>query len=160
MGMFDEIYVDPKVLTNFNIKCPDCGATPFNQLFQTKDLENLMEQYYLKLIDNGTKLFYLDKPDDKSDPELWHILTDEEIKEHNKKYKDMIDRFGWYKIEKGEGKWTEKAWWPSKRKQRDMGELPHQHLEMYVSCKCHTFILVECKFTDGYLITAKTSKLP
>lgn len=155
MGMFDEIYVDPKVLQNFNIKCPACGRVPFDQRFQTKDLDSCMDQYYLKLINTGTKLFYLDKPSDKTDPELWHEYTDEEIKEKDEKYQDAINLFPWWKHNKGDGEWTEKAWWPSKRKQRDMGELPHQYLEMAGFCECHEFLIIKCKFTDGYLTTAE-----
>jgi hypothetical protein len=155
MGMFDEIHVEPRVIGEYKIECPHCKETPLDAVFQTKDMDCLMEHYYLKIGDrlDTAKLYYLDRPTDKSNPDLWYKYTDKEIEEHNENSNCMSILS---QLKKGDGYWLKKAWWPSQRNHRDMGELPHQWIEMYAGCKrCHGDITVFCKFTDGHLEEVK-----
>jgi len=147
MGMYDTIFIDKKILKANMMVCPKCGAIPVS--FQTKDLNNLMDCYYLKLVDGSTmRLFKLDDPTDKK---FWHHFTPEE-KEENKKNKSA-----WFAdLYAHDGYWEDEAWLPENRHQRDMGELPHQWLTVFDLCK-HSGVYVEIeyriKFTDGCVET-------
>lgn len=159
MGMFDNVYVDSRILKDLDISCPECKEFPKNSL-QTKDFNNLMEDYYLAYDENkAIRLFKLDEPHDKR---FWHTYTKEEIekmrqeeKDLNQKNKIFLKSLHDMYIESG-GHWTHEAYLPENRRKRDMGELPHQICNFYDICSCkgkNNWIEVEVKFTDGVAVS-------
>jgi hypothetical protein len=151
MGLYDSIYISDYVLSEFGIRCPNCQQIPrgLNLEFQTKCLHSCMEHYYLKGALMDTRLYRLDKPTDKK---FWHEYTKEEIEKyekHIKRFLPSLDQTGY---------WTEEAWWPENRVQREMGQFPHQWVNAYAYCSCETWIEVDIKFTDGVVVQIKTNK--
>lgn len=151
MGMFDTVIVDKSLAKEINLECKKCNTLLDD--FQTKSLHNAMEDYFLTKEGENIKLKYLDSPSEKA---FWHEYTEDEIEEYNK---DMLNsRFAsLFTRKKGDGYFTKEAFLPKNRKQRDMGEMPHQWVEVYTSCPhCSTHneyvgLEVHLKFTDGVL---------
>jgi hypothetical protein len=153
MGLYDTVYVCQEVLDKYNVKCLKCaGSFDAHREFQTKDFECGLDSYYLRLIEGShgyvTKLYKLDPPEN---PRFWYTYTDQEVEEFNKAHEND-DRKFWavLKRQKLGGYWLPEAYWPENRRQRDMGELPHQWVEIYTSCpSCQTLVELSIKFTDG-----------
>jgi len=78
MGLFDEIYVDNKVLHDHQIQCSACGIQ--RQDFQTKSLDSALERYYLHYTDIGQiKLHFMDCKDQMMDIDEDNGFTIKEI---------------------------------------------------------------------------------
>lgn len=135
MGMFDHVYIEPNVIEQHDIKCICCGKLALGLEWQTKDVDYpSMDSYYLARDKEwNLRLYKLDEPSDKR---FWHEYTDEEIEKNNKEnegrklFKDLFNR------KKGDGYWKEEAFLPKHRRQRSMGELPHQYVRVYTHCRC------------------------
>jgi hypothetical protein len=151
MGLFDEIFINPDIINFYSFKCFKCNSFLTNYKFQSKCLDSSMNDYYLNYNNNrDPKLFKLDGPSDKK---YWHNYTNEEIKEWN----NFSGKF-FPKRKKGDGHWTTEAFWPKNRKNRDMGQLPHQWMYIYVVCSCDNFCEFKLKFTDGILKKVESVK--
>ena len=160
MGMFDDVIVDEKVRKYLETFID--GPLKEDITFQTKDLECLMEQYYLAYdANNDMRLYFLDKPTDKE--KFWHDYTDEEIYEDQRKnalrkVKDEEEgkKHFWlpsWEKKKGEGRWMNEAWDPENRNKRHMGEMPHKHISMYSSYgEKDEWLEFSLKFTDGVCV--------
>lgn len=57
MGLFDDVYVDNKVLYDYDMGCFLCGKE--RQEFQTKSFENALDRYYLHYVGDEIKLHIL-----------------------------------------------------------------------------------------------------
>lgn len=57
MGLFDEVYIDNKVLYDYNMDCFVCGEE--SQEFQTKSFESALDKYYLHYVGNEIRLHFL-----------------------------------------------------------------------------------------------------
>lgn len=157
MGLYDTLYINKNILEKYEIRCKTCGKYP-KEDFQTKDLECCMYYYYLRYEDENNplvaRLYKLDPPSDKR---FWHEWTDKEIEEYNN-IPNETNRFKFlFKREKGGGHWLDEAFLPQNRRQRSMGELPHQYIETYSHCStCKDkndwtvgWVEISIKFTDG-----------
>lgn len=140
MGMFDQVYVSSEFLQERDIFCPYCKNSFANVKFQTKDFENVMQDYYL----TSGMLYVLDGPSKK----YWHEYTKQELEDINN---DMSST--WLPIlgrKQGDGYYTEEGWLPANRKKQSMGELPHAWVQVYHLCDCRKcWINIDIKFTDG-----------
>ena len=58
---------------------------------------------------------------------------------------------------RGEGHFLPEAFLPQNRRQRFMGELPHQWIEIYVSCECGSLIERWIKFSDGVAVECRAA---
>jgi len=163
MGMFDTIYIDDEIVNKLNESFKD-DSLPVGVDWQTKDLDSCMRAYFLKKDNNTCKLFRLEEPDEK-DPlcaPFWTEYTNEENEAHNSKE----DKFLWLRRQKGDGIFSSDAYLPRNRRQRNMGELPHQIISVYNSFteeddsgyelkEKRTWIEFDLKFTDGVLVGVK-----
>jgi hypothetical protein len=145
MGLFDAIRVSSDVAAEWKLECPRCRrAVSAAAEWQTKSLDPAMCAYLLRHGEGGVRLYLLDPPDDRR---FWRPWTREEIEESRRDR-----RFGglWEKRE-GEGEFLPEAYEPQHRRQRSLGELPHQWVEIYTSCACSrdAWIARWIKFTDG-----------
>ena len=151
--LYDTIYIDDKIIENHRLKCDACNHPLFGVDWQTKNLGSFMDIYYLTYDKSHVKC--LKKLDEPTDKKFWHEYTDEEIEKRNKESKASAFLKELWKKKKGDGYWTEEAFKPENRNQRDMGELPHQHIELYTHCpnctnqQTYRGITIKCKFTDG-----------
>lgn len=145
MGMFDTIYIKEKCLDLF---CP-CGGK-LDGPFQTKSLDSSMDHFYLKKNDaEKIKLFKLEIKE-----EYYKLYTEEEIKENNKEATESNFPYSFWKLEAGDGYYPDEAHDPENMKSRDMGELPHQYVNMYDRCEeCKKFVDVNLKFDDGVMVS-------
>ena len=164
--MFDNVYVSKEVLKQYNVKCLKCNKDIEENLdFQTKDFECCLESYFLRHAEGQycddyaeychepfiVKLYKLDPP---CDQRYWYKYTDQENKEWEAKSKNSKFPFLFMR-EKDSGYWLPEAFFPSNRRQRDMGELPHRFVNLYAHCpNCTTkdkyaAIELDVKFTDG-----------
>ena len=156
MGLFDTVYVSEDVAAGFGLPCAQCGATqPADYEWQTKSLEPCMFSYVLRHDEAGAvRLYLLDRP---SDRRFWHTWTDEEIAESEAR----SQRGGLAALfvkRRGEGHFLPDAFLPCNRRQRFMGELPHQWVEIYASCACGSSIERWIKFGDGIAVECRAAQ--
>jgi len=147
MGLYDTVYVSEDVAAVFTLHCPKCGQAPApDSEWQTKSLDEGMASYVLRRDEAGVvRLYLLDRP---SDRRFWRAWTDEEIAESEA----QAQRGGLAALlvkRSGEGHFLPEAFLPRNRRHRFMGELPHQWVEIYMSCRCGAFIERWIKFSDG-----------
>ena len=147
MGLFDTVYVDRDVMAKWRLRCESCGSTPAARTeWQTKSLQPCMYSYFLRLDESGAiRLYLLDRP---SDRRFWRPWSDEEIAESE----TMAERGGLsalFRKKAGEGHLLPEAFLPENRRQRFMGELPHQWVEIYTRCECGEPLERWIKFSDG-----------
>jgi hypothetical protein len=147
MGMFDTVYVSAEVLAAWSLACRTCGSAPqAGATWQTKSLDPCMSSYFLRHDQAGaTRLYLLDHPADRR---LWRPWTPKEIAESDR----WAERGGLGALlrkKDGEGCFLPEAYLPENRRQRFMGELPHQWVEIYRSCECQAWVDHWLKFCDG-----------
>ena len=156
MGLFDTVYVSEDVAAQFQLPCTRCGqAPPVNHEWQTKSLDPCMFSYGLRHDEAGAvRLYLLDRP---SDRRFWRAWTDEETAESEAR----AERGGLAALfakRRGEGHFLPDAFLPGNRRQRFMGELPHQWVEIYASCACGSLIERWVKFCDGIAVECRTAQ--
>ena len=115
-----------------------------------------MQDYWLTVNNDGDiKLYELDSPNDLK---YWKEYTQEEI---DQSIKTAADKGSWYEIlvkKPGDGYFTKEGYKPENRQHRDLGEFPHQWIEIYtgcLSCDSRTDIMLRLKFTDGIVEDAE-----
>ena len=147
MGLFDTVYVSEDVGDAFDLACASCGRVPSGD-WQTKSLDPVLLDYLLRRDDEGAfRLYLLDRP---SDRRFWREWTEEEIAESEEEARTT--RLPLFSPKKrGEGHFLREAYLPENRRQRFMGELPHQWVEIYARCDCDEFVARWLKFSDGVL---------
>lgn len=137
MGMFDTFYVAPR----FNLECSICKSWLVDHDFQTKDLDNLLNEYFLE---KNKKVYLIESPCDKN---FWYEYTDEEIKKHNEKNPKAL-----FKRNKGDGFYEKGAFLFENREWKPIINIPKM-INIYTSCrKCDIWI-------DLFLYFNKKSKL-
>jgi hypothetical protein len=156
MGLFDTVYVSEDVAAGFGLRCTQCGeARPADYEWQTKSLDPSMFSYVLRQDEAGAvRLYLLDRPTDRR---FWHAWTDAEITESEA----QAQRGGLAALfvkRQGDGHFLPEAFLPRNRRQRFMGELPHQWVEIYASCGCGSFIERWIKFCDGIAVECRTAQ--
>lgn len=147
MGLFDTVYVSSDVAAEFRLRCDTCGraAAPVEG-WQTKSLDSCMLSYFMRHDEKGAARFYLlDRPADRR---FWRAWTPEEIAESEKDAARGGIFALWVK-RPGEGMFLPEAYLPQNRRQRFMGELPHQWVEIYALCGCGVMTERWIKFCDG-----------
>lgn len=147
MGLSDTVYVSAEVLAAWTLACRECGRAPHaDATWLTKSLDPCMNDYYLRHDQDGAiRLYLLDNPTDRR---LWRRWTEEEIAESDR----SAERGGLgalFRKKAGEGCFLPEAYLPENRRQRFMGELPHQWVEIHRSCECRTWAEHWIKFSDG-----------
>ena len=156
MGLFDTVYVSEDVAAGFALRCAQCGqAPPANYEWQTKSLDPCMFSYVLRHDEPGVvRLYLLDRP---SDRRFWRAWTDEEIAESETQ--SRRSRLAALLVKRrGDGHFLPEAFLPPNRRQRFMGELPHQWVEIYASCPCGSSIERWIKFCDGIAVECQTEQ--
>jgi hypothetical protein len=103
----------------------------------------------------GRRLYLLDRP---SDRRFWHAWTNEEIEESERMSAETDGVFALGEKKRGEGCFLPEAYLPEQRRQRFMGELPHQWVELYGGCECGEFIERWIKFTDGVATDCRSER--
>ena len=155
MGLIDTVYVSENVADRFELRCAQCGhAPPSDHGWQTKSLDPCMFSYVLRHDEAGAvRLYLLDRP---SDRRFWHAWTEEEIAES-----EAASRRGGlaalFVKRRGDGHFLPEAFVPRNRRQRFMGELPHQWVEIYASCSCGSSIARWIKLSDGIAVECRTA---
>jgi hypothetical protein len=147
MEMFDTVYVCREVLGAFPFACSACGRVPEPEVeWQTKSLKRCMDSYFLRLDARGAaRLYLLDRP---SDRRFWRPWTEEEVAESERD----AQRGGLYALwrkKPGQGCFLPEAYRPENRRQRFMGELPHQWVEIHARCTCGEPVERHVKLSDG-----------
>lgn len=155
MGLIDTAYVSEDVAAGFELRCAQCGqAPPTDYGWQTKSLDPCMFSYVLRHDEaRAVRLYLLDRP---SDRRFWRAWTDEEIAESETQSR----RGGLAALlmkRRGDGYFLPEAFLPGNRRQRFMGELPHQWIEIYASCGCGSSIERWIKFCDGIAVEYRTA---
>ena len=154
MGMFDSVYVSREVLTDFPFACRGCGRVPEPETdWQTKSLESCMNSYFLRHDERGAvRLYLLDRP---SDRRFWRPWTAEEVaaSEHDASRGGL---FALWPKKSGEGCFLAEAHRPENRRQRFMGELPHQWVEISARCSCGEYVERHVKFSDGITVEVRS----
>lgn len=89
---------------------------------------------------------------------FWRAFTAEEIAESERIAAERGGLFAAWKKKRGDGYFLPEAFLPEHRRQRFMGELPHQWVEIYHSCECSEFIQYWIKFSDGIAIECGTKQ--
>lgn len=146
MGMFDTVQMSADVLGDWSVCCRSCGTLVSGQAqWQTKSLEPCMADYYLRHAEGGVRLFRLDAPAKR----YWRPWTDEEIEESRRLADERGGIFAVFVKQEGDGTYLPEAYLPKHRRQRAMGELPHQWVQLYASCRCGAWVEQWLKFTDG-----------
>ena len=156
MGLFDTVYVSEDVAAGFELRCAQCGqAPPPNSEWQTKSLDPCMFSYVLRHDEAGAvRLYLLDRP---SDRRFWRAWTEDEIAESEARSRRgglaalLVKR-------RGDGHFLPEAFLPPNRRQRFMGELPHQWVEIYASCPCGSSTERWIKFCDGIAVECQTEQ--
>lgn len=147
MGLFDTVHVSADAVAALGLNCAHCGQVPSHEeSWQTKSLDAAMNDYVLRH-DEGKviRLFQMDEPQGRKH---WRPWTAEEIAENNQ----AAQRGRLFTLRpkrEGEGTYLPEAYLPENRRQRFMGELPHQWVELYCSCSCGALIESRIKFCDG-----------
>jgi hypothetical protein len=155
MGLFDIVYVSGDVTAAFELRCAQCGqALPPDHGWQTKSLDPCMFSYVLRHDEAGVvRLFLLDRP---SDRRFWRAWTEDEIAESEREAR----RGGLFPLvvkRRGDGHFLPEAFLPRNRRQRFMGELPHQWVEIYACCACGALVERWIKFSDGIAVECRTA---
>lgn len=142
MGLFDTIFASGDVSATLQLRCAACGALPDTEAeWQSKSLDPCMHSYLLRHDQAGDiRLFLLDPP---SDRRFWREWTTAEREERASRWRPVMAQL--------EGHFTHEAYRPENRRQRHMGELPHQWLQLYRHCACGEWVTHWLKFTDGVL---------
>ena len=156
MGLFDTVYVSEDVEARFELRCAQCGeAPPTDYGWQTKSLDPCMFSYVLRHDEAGAvRLYLLDRP---SDRRFWRAWTDDEIAESETQSRRgglaalLVKR-------RGDGHFLPEAFLPRNRRQRFMGELPHQWVEIYASCACGSSSERWIKFCDGIAVECRAAR--
>jgi len=153
MGMFDTVYVTPEVLAAFPFGCRGCARVPEPEAeWQTKSLYPCMHSYVLRHDQEGAvRLYLLDRP---SDRRFWRPWTDEEI-EQSERNAEHGGLFALWRKKPGEGCFLLEAYRPENRRQRFMGELPHQWVEISTRCPCGEYVECHVKFSDGIAVAIR-----
>jgi hypothetical protein len=153
MGMFDTVFVSREVLSGRPFDCPACGRVPGPDAeWQTKSLNAAMDSYVLRHDDGGAiRLYLLDRP---SDRRLWRPWTEEEIAA-SERDAARGGLFALWRKKPGEGCFLPEAYLPENRRQRFMGELPHQWVEIHVRCACGEYVERHVKFSDGVAVEVR-----
>lgn len=155
MGMFDEVWVDKRVISALNLKCPKCDSFTEGNQWQTKSFDNLMNSYYLTFRADDKRIV-LRELNDPHDKRFWHEYTQEEIDEMRAKEKGHNHQFmkTFHDMWIAEsGYWKEDAYFPENRNSESMHSLPHQWVEIHEICSsCECFISIKLKFTDGVVM--------
>ena len=155
MGLIDTVYVNEDVGAAFGLRCAQCGqAPPPDSGWQTKSLDPCMSSYVLRHDETGAaRLYLLDRP---SDRRFWRAWTEAEIAESEAQAR----RGGLAALlakRQGDGHFLPEAFLPQNRRQRFMGELPHQWLGMYAACPCGSSIERWIKFSDGIAVECRAA---
>jgi hypothetical protein len=147
MGLFDTVYVSCEVLAAHPFACRACGRVPVSEAeWQTKSLPSCMDSYVLRRDESGAvRLYLLDRP---SDRRFWRPWTDAEI-EQSERDAERGGLFALWRKKPGEGCYLPEAYRPENRRQRFMGELPHQWVEISTRCPCGEYVTRHIKFSDG-----------
>lgn len=145
--MFDTVYLSSGVVSAWRLQCRACGRLPDAATeWQTKSLHPCMYSYYVRHDESGAiRLYLLDRP---SDRRFWRPWTEEEIAE-SERMAQRSDLFALWRKKPGEGCFLPEADLPENRRQRFMGELPHQWVEIYARCACGDSMERWIKFCDG-----------
>ena len=153
MGLFDTVYVSEDVAAGFGLRCAQCGqAPPADCEWQTKSLDPCMFSYVLRHDEAGAvRLYLLDRP---SDRRFWHAWTEGEIAE-SETHSRRGGLAALFVKRRGEGQFLPEAFHPRNRRQRFMGELPHQWVAIYASCACGSSIERWIKFCDGIAVECR-----
>jgi hypothetical protein len=146
MGPFDTIYLSSAALSAWRLRCVACGRVPGHATqWQTKSLDPCMHSYYIRPDETGAvRLFLLDPP---SDRRLWRPWTEAEIAESEREA--QRGPFALWRRKPGEGCFLPEAYLRENRRQRFMGELPHQWVQIYAACACGASMQRWIKFCDG-----------
>ena len=154
--MFDTVYVSAELLAAWTFACRACGRTPpADATWQTKSLDPCMNSYILRHDEAGAiRLYLLDRPADRR---FWRPWTDEEIAESDR-WAERSGLGAFLRRKAGEGCFLPEAYLPKNRRQRFMGELPHQWVEIHRGCECGEGVERWIKFSDG--IGAETRSEP
>jgi len=153
MGLYDTVHVSEDAASALGLTCSQCGKVPScDESWQTKSLDAAMIDYVLRH-DEGKviRLFQMDVPQGRK---YWRPWTAEEIAESNPEAQKG-GRFTLWPKREGEGTYLPEAYLPENRRQRFMGELPHQWVEIYCSCSCGEFVEGWIKFCDGVAVEAR-----
>lgn len=158
MGMYDSVYVSDDVTVQWGLKCDACGRAPSSHLeWQTKSLDPCMDSFLLRQDENGSvRLYLLDAP---SDRRYWRAWTDEQVEESRRQPVRESRIIALHTKVRGEGYFLPEAYLPENRRQRFMGELPHQWVELRAECPCGEALACSIKFTNG-VATASESDRP
>lgn len=148
MGLFDTVYISSDVATAWQLHCRTCGRPLGADLeWQTKSLDPCMHSYFLRYDESGAmRLYLLDRP---SDLRFWRPWTEQEIEESERMAAAASGVFPLWRRKAGEGCFLSDAYLPEHRRQRFMGELPHQWVEIYRTCECGEWAEYWIKFCDG-----------
>ena len=151
MGLYDTVYVSGDIAAAWSLHCAKCDRTSKPDVqWQTKAFDPCMNSYFLRHDESGAiRLYLLDRP---SDRRLWRAFTAEEIAESERIATERTGLFAPWKKKPGEGYFLPEAFLPQHRRQRFMGELPHQWVEIYHSCECGEFMEYWIKFSDGIAV--------
>ena len=155
MGMFDTVYVSSDVAAAWKLLCRTCGRPPEAQYqWQTKSLDPGLQSYLLRYDQSGViRLYLLDHP---SDRRFWRPWTEREIEESRRMWAEGSGIFTPKKAD--EGCFLPDAYLPQNRRQRFMGELPHQWVEIHGGCGCGEFAEYWIKFSDGIAVECRTKQ--
>lgn len=153
MGMFDTVHVTPEVLAAFPFACAACGRRPEpDDEWQTKSLQSGLDDYLLRHDERGVvRLYLLDRP---SDRRFWREWTQDEIAESEREAQ-RGGVFALWQRKAGEGCFLPEAYRPENRRQRFMGELPHQWVEIHARCSCGEWLERHVKFSDGVAVEVR-----
>jgi hypothetical protein len=148
MGLFDTVYMSSDVATAWQLRCGTCGRPPRADFeWQTKSLDPCMHSYFLRYDESGAmRLYLLDRP---SDRRFWRSWTTQEIEESERMAAGESGIPALWRRKAGEGRFLPDAYLPQHRRQRFMGELPHQWLEIHGTCECGEPAEYWIKFCDG-----------
>jgi len=127
MGLFDTVYVSEDVAAGFELRCAQCGQAPPADYGWQTKSLDSCLLSYVLRHDEAGAV-RLYLLDRPSDRLFWRAWTDEEA-----------------------------AFLPGNRRQRFMGELPHQWVEIYASCGCGSSIERWIKFCDGIAVEYRTA---
>lgn len=106
--------------------------------WQTKSLDRCLFSYFLRHDDNGAiTLYLLDSP---SDRRFWRAWTEQEIAASERLAQNERNRLFRQEKKLGEGCFLPEAYLPQHRRQRFMGELPHQWVEIHGTCACKEYV--------------------
>jgi hypothetical protein len=156
MGLFDTIYVSGDVLAAWRFECRACGRVPpTDHDWQTKSLQPCMCSYYLRHDDGGAvRLYLLDRP---SSRRFWRPWTAEEIAESERSAgRGPLPAL--LRKKAGEGCFLPEAFLPENRRQRFMGELPHQWVALCGRCECGEWAEHWIKFSDGVGVERRSER--